>query len=164
VVARFAAVAFGAWVLIHEAIEIRKTARTRAEMGRSSTGIAGAWLVEVETRDGRPVAVEDATHWERIAIAAYKDAVRAAYHCVDGFYDRVDFKLDAEKKSLTIDPKPGQTVAVWSYVQADENHLTLSGALDGHTRVLTLRRDTRKREYRLVTRGFHWVNESPYNR
>jgi hypothetical protein len=161
---RLATIGFAAWVLVKDGTKIRGRARERAAIHQASGGLAGLWLVDAETRDGVAVSADEATRWTRIDVSAYKAWMRASYRRVDRRYDRIDFKIDAAKKSLTIDPDPGQPSGVWSYVQPDEDHLTLSGPLDGHQTVLTLRRNPYAHDYLLVTRGFHLINEAPYNR
>jgi len=157
---RVATIAFAAWVLIHDGTTIRGRARARVPSG----GLTGLWLVDTEMRDGAVVGADDLTHLARLDITAYKDWMRAAYRRVDGRYDRLAFKIDSAKKRLTIDPDPAQPTGVWSYGQPDADHLTLSGPLDGHQRVLTLRRNPYTHDYLLVTRGFHFINEAPYDR
>jgi hypothetical protein len=50
-----------------------------------------------------------------------------------------------------------------AYEQPDPEHLTLRGTLAGDDLTVTLKKvDTSKMP--LVSRGFHWVNEVPYNR
>ena len=45
----------------------------------------------------------------------------------------------------------------------DEGILTLSGTLPSGEVLMTLKRIDRN-QFLLVNRGFHWINEMPYNR
>ena len=163
--ARIVGVVFGGYVLISGIVGMRASLRARAAVQHASNGLQGSWLVDGETRDGKAVALDDPARWLKLGFFVYKDAVRADYHQVDGFYDRLFFnKHDAAKKALTLDPEPGDTQATWSYTQHDADHLAIDGVVKGHRHVLALHRDMQKHEWRLLTRGFHWVNESPYNR
>jgi len=49
------------------------------------------------------------------------------------------------------------------YDRAAPDRLTLDGALDGHLTHVRLELMDRKR-FLLVSRGFHWIQEYPFNR
>lgn len=57
----------------------------------------------------------------------------------------------------------GQNSATLSYTQPAPDRLTLDGAFSGHTVHLDLRLYDRSK-FLLVSRGFHWVQEYPFNR
>ncbi len=161
--ARIGGVALGAWFVYSAAVEFWHVAQHRSALVASSTGPAGLWDVVAETRDGALVATDDATHWQRLGISAHDTTLLLSYRRVDGEYERQYFVVDRGKKTLTIDPDPGEPRETWTFSQPDEDHLMLSGALDGHTRVIELRRDRSRRAWRLMTRGFHLVNNGAYN-
>jgi hypothetical protein len=50
-----------------------------------------------------------------------------------------------------------------TYNQPDNQHLVLRGNLDHTPVVVTLHR-YKTGEFLLTSRGFHWVNEDPFNR
>jgi hypothetical protein len=53
--------------------------------------------------------------------------------------------------------------SVLTYEQVSPEVMTLSGALDGSEMTARLRR-TDGRKFLLTNRGFHWINEFPFNR
>lgn len=71
-----------------------------------------------------------------------------------------------------VHPKPGMrgqpclrefSAVTMSYTLPDANHLTLEGVFDGAKLRIELERlDADKTLLR--SRGFHWINEAPYNR
>jgi hypothetical protein len=72
--------------------------------------------------------------------------------------------LDTEKKTLDLgkrdDPKWKATL---TYEQPEPTVLTLAGQLDGQQIRGKLRRTDESR-FLLRSRGFHWINEYPFNR
>jgi hypothetical protein len=76
--------------------------------------------------------------------------------------DRVDnypVKYDAAKRSITVNNGKGEL----TWWQPDDSHLQVEGKLDGSPVFARLRRiDSSK--ILLNSRGFHWINEFPFNR
>jgi hypothetical protein len=71
--------------------------------------------------------------------------------------------VNAESKELTLARAGGPISATLSYDLSEPNKLELRGLLDGKPIVATLQRAPEK-NYQLLNRGFHWVQEMPYNR
>jgi hypothetical protein len=162
--AQIVGVAFGAYSLGAGIVENVTVLRQNSGQQTAANGFRGNWLVDSETRDGTPVPADEPTRWRKLGVFLYKSTVRMDYHELGGHYDRIFFTHDPNTKTLALDPEPGQPKSTWSYAQADPDHLTINAVVDGKSRVLALHRDDTKHDWRLVTRGFHWVNESPYNR
>jgi len=57
----------------------------------------------------------------------------------------------------------GGDKTVFTYSRPDAEHLTMSGSMGGVPLVVNLRRKDPS-EFLLVNRGFHWINELPFNR
>ena len=51
----------------------------------------------------------------------------------------------------------------FAYRETPPGLLALAGTMEGRKTRLTLRREDES-SYRLVSRGFHWINETPFNR
>jgi hypothetical protein len=69
-----------------------------------------------------------------------------------------------EGKELTIDRIGGPSAsATFSYDLSEADQLELQGTMDGKAILATLQRAPEK-QHPLTTRGFHWVQELPYNR
>ena len=73
------------------------------------------------------------------------------------------FKLDSNLTKVSIRKRNDTTVTNNFTIQKKDSLLTLSGILDSDTLLIKCKsRDLSK--IRLINRGFHWVNEYPYNR
>jgi hypothetical protein len=123
----------------------------------------GIWNVDEMTVDGRvkPPLLTDETRWRRVV---FGDARTIAIQLVDDSRQRFSVKLDPAKRTLELsrrsDPKKLQRLA---YAQPAPGRLVLDGALDGHAIHAALHR-VDPRSFLLVNRGFHWINEYPFNR
>ena len=123
----------------------------------------GIWEVERFALDGveRPALVSDDTRWRRVVfdfpgVLSVQDAT--------GARQRFGLKLDETKRKMTItnwtDPKwKGSLV----YHRRGKTVLELAGTLDGHPMRAELRRGDES-QFLLTSRGFHWINEFPFNR
>jgi hypothetical protein len=75
------------------------------------------------------------------------------------------YELDMVKKTLTlfqVDDKSKQ-LGQFTVTQPNESILRLQGNLQGHTMTIQLKKKPLE-QFQLVSRGFHWVSEYPYNR
>jgi hypothetical protein len=131
--------------------------------------LRGVWEVEAFTLDGKqPTPPDDARAWRHVvidapALAATFDmrARRRAYR----------LKIDESTGTLTLSPlasraeaaptsKPADQI-VLSFETTGPETMTLTGDLEGRPlRALVRRRPP----FNLTSRGFHWINEFPYNR
>ncbi len=72
--------------------------------------------------------------------------------------------VDAASKKLTLGKRDEPDwKAVLDYEEPSPGALTISGTLDGRALRATLIRSP-KPEFPLMTRGFHWITEIPFNR
>jgi hypothetical protein len=55
------------------------------------------------------------------------------------------------------------TKASFNYIKDGDDHLILTGKMGNDSLFVKLKRYDEKR-FRLMSRGFHWINEYPYNR
>lgn len=107
-----------------------------------------------------PPLATDATRWSKMIIEygganITTMADSSAYYKIEA--DTIGKKLiyssyedTAEKYFLTYENKP-------------DNHLFLSGIYMSDSITILMKKKSAK-DYRLVNRGFHWINEYPYNR
>jgi hypothetical protein len=71
---------------------------------------------------------------------------------------------DTDKKNLTLAKTRTPTwSATFRYDLSEPDKLELQGSMDGKAISASLKRATEKR-YELMNRGFHWIQELPYNR
>jgi len=119
----------------------------------------GVWEVE-EFNLGQSTATASAPRWRRMIFDSPR---RVAVQTTDVF-ERYGSQLDQDKRTLTLRKRddPGWN-AVLTYEQVSPDVITFSGALNGSEMTARLRR-TDERKFLLTDRGFHWINEFPFNR
>ena len=123
----------------------------------------GIWSVEEYAVDGnlRPRVLADGTRWQRV-IFDYPE--RLSVQPMDGPQERFMLKLDEAKKSFTLTRRgDANWKAAFSYRDAGKDVLLLEGQFDGHKVTATLHREDESK-FLLTSRGFHWINEYPFQR
>jgi hypothetical protein len=130
---------------------------------RAKTPLRGIWNVDELTIDGqvRPALVTDEQRWQKVVFD--NPGQMGIFHMND-FRDRYNVEVDTAKKTLAMtrrfEPDWKTTVA---YHQPAPDRLTLEGTFDGK-KIRALMHRTEPPKFLLLTRGFHWINEVPYNR
>jgi hypothetical protein len=149
------------------ALQISYRARTGyGDLGPRSP-FYGIWNVaELET-DGRvrPPLVTDTSRWHRVV---FDRPGTLAIQTMDGH--RVRYGLDPQAGPQTDDGvfaltkrgEPGWSSRL-SYRRTGPEGMVVQGTFDGQKVRAVLRR-TDPPEFLLTTRGFHWINEYPFNR
>ncbi|RPH57360.1 hypothetical protein EHM82_01460 [bacterium] len=127
----------------------------------------GAWEVEEFVMDGsvRPPLLTDTERWRQV-VFEYPDYVSFQLMQKSEGRSRRNYglKLDSTKKTLTLQTlDTAKKETVFSYRQPEPGILTLEGTLEGKEIRARLRRIDES-EFLLVSRGFHWINETPFNR
>ena len=120
----------------------------------------GVWEVE-EFSVGQSTPTTIAQRWRRIVFdSPYRIVVQTA----TDLQERFGLQLDREKRTLTLRRRedPGWN-AVLTYEQVSPEVITLAGPFNGSEMTARLRR-TEDRKFLLTDRGFHWINEFPFNR
>ena len=122
----------------------------------------GIWEVEELALNGetRPPLLTDASRWRHVIFDSRRFV---SILPMDGSRERYRLELDSTARTLTL-TKTGdpQWKSEISYERPEPGLLLLHGTFDGQPLHARLRRDDR--EFLLVTRGFHWINERPFNR
>jgi hypothetical protein len=123
----------------------------------------GIWTVKEFQADGevKPLLITDATCWRRMVFD--QPGVVSIYACNDAReYYRLE--LDEAKKLLTITKfDDAEWKATLRYKESVPDRLTVEGTFDGKEVVVELQR-TDESQFLLVSRGFHWISEKPFNR
>ena len=123
----------------------------------------GIWNVEEFESDGqiRPPLITDAGRWRRVV---FDRPETLGVLSMSDSRERFVMALDPVKKTMALskrdDPK---WKAILSYEQPSPGNLTLAGRVDGRKVRARLRR-TDESGFLLLNRGFHWINEYPFNR
>jgi len=122
----------------------------------------GIWNVDTLVIDGvnRPPLVTDDTRWRRIVID--RPDVIAIYPMV-GRRLRYGLELD-EKKGTMLLIKADESKWPFTFHRPVPTTMVIDGALNGRKIHATLRKSDEDAAFRLTTRGFHWINELPFNR
>ena len=120
----------------------------------------GIWEVE-EFSLGQSTPAATAQRWQRII---FDSSNRITVQTPTNPQERFGLQLDQEKRTLTLRKRddPGWNT-VLTYEQVSPEIITLAGALNGSELTARLRR-SQERKFLLIDRGFHWINEVPFNR
>ena len=115
--------------------------------------LTGIWQVEEFSLDGEtsPQLVPDNVRWQRLIIGR-----RVSVQRMDGGLQRYTLDLDPAARRLVLDGE-------FTYERPDLETLHLSGSYNGRSLSVSLRR-LDESDFRLTSRGFRWISESPYNR
>jgi hypothetical protein len=134
----------------------------------------GYWSVTAFSRNGQdaPPLVTDTARWRRLRLQVARAQGYARWQFMDGLNGALyTFAIDETAHTFTFKPIPGDagnasnqpTPEKLTYVHPDADHLELEGKVGAQDlRVRLERFDAGK--MLLVSRGFHWINEVPFNR
>jgi uncharacterized membrane protein YphA (DoxX/SURF4 family) len=140
-----------------------------------ATWYEGYWSVTAFARDGQdvPPLITDATRWKRIRFQVAGTRRYFRWRGMDDSYgDLYTFTIDEIARTIAFVPDPDRPAGepkgsrgpfTLTYTRLDDRHLQLEGKIGTENlRVRLERFDASK--MLLVSRGFHWVNEEPFNR
>lgn len=124
--------------------------------------ISGLWAVDEFTVNGQAVALslDHPDRWRQFVMGPFDVFVIF----IDGNRRRYRSQLDAAANKITLtrrDDPTKKSELTFTNTQADQ--LTLTGKMDGRQLSVKLHR-LPPPVFLLNTRGFHWINEFPYNR
>src|ERR1700688_480560 len=124
--------------------------------------IYGTFEVEEFARNGQtvPPLLTDASRWRRLtSLSPQVLSVRL----MDDTYHRFTSEYFPAKHSVALSPFDGKgEKGAFTYALPDKDHLVLQGTLLKDALTVKLRRLDPSR-FPLVSRGFHWVSEYPFN-
>jgi hypothetical protein len=124
----------------------------------------GIWNVEEFEVDGQahhPPVTADGERWRRI-IFDYPGML--ALQLMSDSRQRFGLKLDAQAKTMSLTSRDDPTnKAIFTYTEPGPDQLTMEGTLDGRKIKARMRR-VPPPNFPLMSRGFHWINEYPFNR
>src|SRR5204862_1220923 len=125
--------------------------------------IRGIWNVDTLTVDGvdHPPLVTDGTRWRRLV---FDYAQTVAFQNMFDSRTRYGLELSESNGMMHLkkrnDPKWSATLF---FKRPAPNEIVLDGSMDGHMYHALLHK-ANEQSFHLTTRGFHWINEYPYNR
>jgi hypothetical protein len=155
-------VAIGAWFV---ALALKGSVDSWAQYGGGApkSPLYGVWNVAYMSIDGveRSALVTDYDRWRRVIFDRPQGMV---FQRMDDTFAPYGNKIDTAAKTVAltrgVDPNWS---ASFTYDQPSADRLTMSGEMDGRKVVLRLELFPRVR-FLLVSRGFNWVQEYPFNR
>ena len=131
-------------------------------------GLYGTWVVDSFVIDGveHPPLTTDPVRWESWSASPRYMQIWLMNGTFEGRYDAergwYDIKVDAAARTIAVtldDDK--QTKETWNYDRPAPDHLVIDCVHRGKSLHVLLHLEP---EGMLVTRGFHWINEMPFNR
>lgn len=132
-------------------------------LNRPRAPIYGLYEVENFNRAGQDVAplTTDAARWRRVSI---QSPSALTVRLMDDSAHIYSTEYNEAKSSVTISGDPDKSKKnVFTYSRPDPDHVILQGTLIADPLIVKLKRiDPSK--FLLVNRGFHWINERPFNR
>jgi hypothetical protein len=131
--------------------------------GAPRSALYGIWNVEQFAIDGqlRSPLLTDGGRWRR---AIFEFPTRMAFQRMDDSFARCAASLNVKDNTLELTRDDDKNwKANFRFQRVAENQLTLDGDMDKHKVHMQLQLVDRK-TFLLVNRGFHWVQEYPFNR
>ncbi|HEX4321006.1 MAG TPA: hypothetical protein VHZ52_08890 [Acidobacteriaceae bacterium] len=131
--------------------------------GAPKSPLYGIWNVDQLSIDGhtRSPLLNDYGRWRRV-IFDYPSWM--AYERMDDSFDGYNVSVNVKDQTIELTKNGDKN---WKgqmhYQRPAAGQMTLDGSLGGHPMQMQLKLVDRN-SFRLVSRGFHWVQEYPYNR
>ena len=153
---------FIGWALFQNISQSRDLAKQWGDQ-REKPPLWGIYDVETFTLDGtvHPPLLTDTERWQNLIIDFPGGAT---VRTMDDKRRRYLFTVVEERASIdvaTYEDREAKTT--WTFSRPSEGTLHMEGELEGKRYELELtRRDPN--DFLLVNRGFHWINEFPFNR
>ncbi len=115
----------------------------------------------VLNKDTLPPLTTDTLRWQKFTVMGYEGVAQA--QSMSGNINYCSIKLDSFSGGWVITSYQDSTFAGKIYfTQTDSTHVDLKGTWKGDSIWMHTRRKLDK-DYPLMKRGFHWVNEYPMN-
>jgi hypothetical protein len=131
--------------------------------GRPKSPLYGIWNVSELSIDGqlRSPLLGDYDRWQR-AVFDFPD--RVAFQRMDDTFARYGAAINSNDKTIAL-TKDGDKnwKANFTFQRVAEDQLILDGDMDSHKVHMQLQLVDHKK-FLLVSRGFHWIQEYPFNR
>jgi hypothetical protein len=130
---------------------------------RPKPPLYGIWNVEELTVDGkaRPPLITDEGRWRRVI---FDHPQLLAVQHMSGSRQRYRLELNAEEHTLSLSKQDDKEwKAKLTFSEPEPGLLVLEGEFEGQAVRAKLRRAD-EGQFLLVSRGFHWINEYPFNR
>jgi hypothetical protein len=130
--------------------------------GAPKSPLYGIWNIETMTIDGqvRSPLVTDYGRWRRVL---FQTPAGITFQRMDDTFQGYGAKIDTIAKTIAVTAVPDGPAAIFKFARPDPERLILDGSLDGHTIHMETRLFDRTK-FLLLSRGFNWIQERPFNR
>ena len=157
-----AQVVFGAY-LVGRSLQSAAQAWTKYGEGAPKSPLYGIWNVDEMIVDGN-ISSPFATDFDRWRRVVFQTPTGMSFQRRDDTFVYHGVTIDAGGKTLTLTKGNDKTwTARFSYQRPAADRLILDGDMDGHRMHMELQLFDRNK-FMLVSRGFHWIQEYPFNR
>jgi hypothetical protein len=135
---------------------------TRYGGGAAKPPLYGIWDVRTMSIDGveRAPLVTDYDRWRRVIV---QTPAFVAFQRMDASVAIYGSHVDEGKKTITLSRGPNEPAGEITFARPDSDSMTVDGIIGGRRIRMELRRFDHTKML-LVTRGFNWVQEYPFNR
>ncbi len=130
---------------------------------RPKPELYGIWNVEEMRVDEliRSPLLTDYDRWRRVL---FDSTTNTTFQRMNDSFTTFGSSINASQKTLTLTKGSDKNWKTnFTYERPAQDQLTLDGAMDGHTIHMRLQLVDRAK-LNLVSRGFHWINEFPFQR
>ena len=161
-VALVAQIIFGVWLLGMNAYSSWVGWNTYSG-GRPKSALYGIWDVKELKIDGqlRSPLVTDSSLWRR---AIFDIPARMSFQQMDNTFDSYGASINVKERTLALTKNDDKNwKAKFAFQRPAADQLMLDGNMNGHQLQMQLQLFDREKLL-LVSRGFHWIQERPFNR
>jgi hypothetical protein len=130
--------------------------------GAPKPPLYGIWNIERMTidRHTRSPLVTDYGRWRRVLFPAIGGIT---FQRMDDTFLGYTARIDMAAKTIAVTSGPQVPAGILKFQQPDPEHLILDGSLDGHAIHMEARLFD-PNTFLLLSRGFNWIQERPFNR
>jgi len=131
--------------------------------GGAKPELYGIWDIEQFMVDGKPrePMLTDNDRWKR---ALFDFPGYMAFQQMDDSLIHYFASINTKEQTLTLTKRTDKNwKADFIFKRGPADHLELDGTMDGHQEHMVLKLKDRNK-FMIVSRGFHWINEVPFNR
>lgn len=153
---------FGVYILSTVWYADYQTAKLRGD-DAPKPPLYGIWLVDEFALNGEvhPPLASDDLRWQRVIFDSPSELFLQS---MTGSHRRFLQRVDLGKKTVTLRKRESQDwKAQFTFEQIQPDILTVEGKLDGQT-IRAKLHHVPDPKFMLTARGFHWINEYPFNR
>jgi len=132
--------------------------------GAPKSPLYGIYNVRKFSLNGKelPPLTTDSTRWEQVIFdwPAY-----ARVKLMNDSLINFDVNIDEKKKEITLKPTSEASANyIFNYIVKGKDQLVFTGIKDSKEAIAIEFKKKDLKDFKLINRGFHWVNEYPYNR